>query len=110
MQKRSMPLLIQNEEMIETIVNWSVQIDRKTFAKMHCDFSNTDLREKIKDVKYPTLVLLESYFKNFKPAIEEQYKNLKPADLQYANKVLQFIMHDDREWYFEQLANFINND
>jgi hypothetical protein len=39
-------------------------------------FSNTDLREKIKNIKCPTLVLLE-YFKNVKPAIEEQYKKLK---------------------------------
>jgi pimeloyl-ACP methyl ester carboxylesterase len=110
MQKMSMPLLIQNTEMIESVVNWSVQSDRKTFAKMYCDFSNTDLREKIKDVKCPALVLLESHFKNFKPAIEEQYKNLKMADLQYANKGLHFIMYDDKEWYFEQLANFIKND
>lgn len=110
MQKMSMPQLIQNTEMLETVVNWSVESDRKTFAKMYCDFSNTDLREKIKNVKCPTLVLLESNFKNFKPAIENQYKNLESADLQYANKGLHFIMYDDKEWYFDQLTNFLTND
>lgn len=110
MQKMSMPQLIQNKEMMETVVNWSTQSDRQTFAQMYCDFSNTDLRERIKGVECPALVLLESNFTNFKPAIEEQFKNLESADLQYANKGLHFIMYDDKEWYFDQLADFLGKD
>ena len=98
MQKISMLQLIQNTEMLETVVNWSVASDRQTFAKMYCDFSNTDLREKIKNIRCPTLVLLESNFTNFKQTIEDQYKNLETADLQYAKKGLHFIMCDDKEW------------
>lgn len=109
MQKMTIPQLIQNTEMAETVLNWSVQSDRQTFAEMYCDFSNTDLREKIATIKCPSLILLESYFKNFKPSIEDQYKNLKSANLQYANKGLHFIMYDDKEWYFSQLANFLDN-
>lgn len=110
MQKMSMPQLIQNTEMLDTIVNWSVKSDRQTFAKMYCDFSNTDLRKRIKNIKCPTLVLLESNFKNFKPAIQDQYKKLESADLQYANQGLHFIMYDDKEWYFDHLAKFLTND
>ena len=110
MQKMLMPQLIQNTEMLKTVVNWSVQSDRRTFAEMYCDFSNTDLREKIAAIKCPTLVLLESNFKNFKSAIEDQYKNLESANLQYANKGLHFIMYDDKEWYFDQLTIFLAND
>jgi len=110
MQKMSMPQLIQNTEMLETVVNWSVKSDRRTFAEMYCDFSNTDLREKIAAIKCPTLVLLESKFKNFKSSIEDQYKTLETANLQYANKGLHFIMYDDKEWYFDQLENFLAND
>jgi pimeloyl-ACP methyl ester carboxylesterase len=109
MQKMTIPKLTINQEMIETIIDWSVKSDRRTFARMYCDFSNTDLRDKIKNIQCPTLVLLESYFKNFKPAIEEQYKNLKTADLNFANKGLHFIMNDDKEWYFNQLANYLKN-
>lgn len=107
MQKMTMPQLITNTEMLDIVVNWSVESDRQTFAKMYCDFSNTDLRDKIKGIECPTLVLLESNFKNFKPAIESQYDNLESADLQYANKGLHFIMYDDKEWYFDQLAKFL---
>ncbi|RXG12173.1 pimeloyl-ACP methyl ester carboxylesterase [Leeuwenhoekiella aestuarii] len=109
MQKNTIPQLTTNQEMVKTIVEWSVKSDRKTFAEMYCYFSNTDLREKIENIQCPTLILLESYFKNFKPAIEKQYKHLKTANLEYANKGLHFIMYDDKEWYFEQLSNFIEN-
>ena len=74
---------------------------------MYCNFSNTDLRMKLSAITCPALILLESYFEYFKPAINEQFKNLKTANLQYATKGLHFIMYDDKEWYNEQLNNFI---
>lgn len=107
MQKMSIPSLLEDKTMQEKIIDWSVKSDRKVFAEMYCDFWNTDLREKIKAIKCPTLVLLESGFVNLKASIEEQYKNLRTANLQYANKGLHFIMYDDTEWYFTQLTNFI---
>jgi pimeloyl-ACP methyl ester carboxylesterase len=107
MQKMAILQLVADTSKTELVVGWSMKSDRKTFAEMYCDFSNTDLREKIKAIKCPTLILLEPYFKNVKSAIEEQYKNLKTANLHYANKGLHFIMYDDKEWYFDQLDNFI---
>ena len=107
MQKQMMPRLLQNQSKLETIVGWSVKSDRNTFGQMYCDFYNTDLRAKISQIKCPSLVLLESYFINLKPAIDEQYKNLKTANFKYANKGLHFIMYDDTAWYMEQLNNFI---
>ncbi len=107
MQKMSISRLIENQSMQETVVNWSLKSDRKTFASMYCDFSNTDLRDKIKFIKCPSLILLESYFINLKPTIETQYESLPNANLQYATKGLHFIMYDDKEWYFSQLTNFI---
>ena len=105
MQKISIPRLLEDSTMHEKVLSWSVKSDRKTFAQMYCDFWNTDLREKIKSIECPSLILLESYFVNLKPSIEEQYKNLKNVDLQFANKGLHFIMFDDKEWYFRQLTN-----
>ncbi|ASK30688.1 alpha/beta hydrolase [Chryseobacterium sp. T16E-39] len=108
MQMKSIPQLLADTTMQETVVSWSDKSDRTTFAKMYCDFSNTDLREKIKNIQCPSLILLESYFTNFKPAIEDQYKNMKNANLQYATKGLHFIMYDDKEWFFTQLNNFLS--
>jgi pimeloyl-ACP methyl ester carboxylesterase len=109
MQKGSIASLCANQEKQEAIVNWSLLSDRTTFAGMYCDFTNTDLRDNIKQIKCPSLVLLESYFTNFKPAIESQYNNLKTAELHYATKGLHFIMFDDTEWYLKQVNDFIKN-
>lgn len=108
MQKTSMIRLMADTTMQKTVVEWSVKSDRKTFGELYCDFSNTDLREKIKNIQCPTLILLESYFANMKPTIDEQYKNVKTATIQYANKGLHFIMYDDKDWYLSQLKNFIS--
>lgn len=109
MQKKMMPRLLEDASKLEMVVDWSVKSDRKTFAEMYCDFFNVDLREKISSVKCPSLILLESYFVNLKPAIEEQYKSLKTANFQYANKGMHFIMYDDKDWYLGQLSNFLKS-
>jgi pimeloyl-ACP methyl ester carboxylesterase len=108
MQTQTIPRLLADPSMQETVISWSMKSDRKTFAKMYCDFSNTDLREKIKNVQCPSLILLESFFVNLKPSIEEQYKNLKNTNMQYASKGLHFIMYDDKNWYFNQLTHFLS--
>jgi pimeloyl-ACP methyl ester carboxylesterase len=107
MQKQSIPSLLADTTNRELVVGWTVKSDKATFGKMYCDFSNTDLRDKISSVKCPCLILLESYFVNFKPQIEDQYKNLKTAQLSYATKGLHFIMYDDPSWYTEQLLKFV---
>lgn len=107
MQKNNLAAICSDTSMHETIIEWSIKTDRKTYANMYCDFSNTDLRAKIESIKCPALILLESYFKNFKPQIEAQFKNLKTANLQYADKGLHFIMFDDQEWYEQQIKQNI---
>ena len=107
MQKMMMPQLLADTSKQDLVVNWTIKSDRKTFAEMFCDFSNTDLREKIAGIICPTLVLLEPSFANIKPAMNDQYKNLKTAQLVYATKGLHFIMYDDKDWYDNELNTFI---
>ena len=109
MQAQAIPRLLADTSMQETVIGWSMKSDRKTFAKMYCDFFNTDLREKIKNIQCPSLILLESFFVTLKPTIESQYKNLKNVNMQYASKGLHFIMYDDKDWYFNQLTNFLSS-
>lgn len=106
MQQVSIASLTAETSKFDEIVNWGVTSDRETFAKIFCDFSNTDLRERIKNIKVPTLLLLEPYFKNIASAIQEQYRNLPHAQLRYATKGLHFVMYDDRDWYLKQLTDF----
>lgn len=108
MQMRGIPRLLADTSRTSGVVKWSIRSDRGTFARMYCDFSNTDLRNKLNKIICPTLVLLEPSFINYKPAIEEQYKQLTSAQLRYANKGLHFIMYDDKSWCEQQLLAFIN--
>jgi pimeloyl-ACP methyl ester carboxylesterase len=107
MQKVGIAGLVADTLSQKKVIGWTMQSDRKTFAGLFCDFLNTDLREKLKAIQCPALILLESPFIRIKPAIEEQYKNLKAAQLQYSSKALHFIMFDDKEWYQNQLTGFI---
>lgn len=107
MQKMSVSQLVADTSKRQMIANWSISSDRNTFAQMFCDFTNTDLRQTIAGVKCPVLILLESGFVAYKPAIEDQYKRLKTADLEYATKGLHFIMYDDFDWYFNKLNSFL---
>jgi len=109
MQKQSMAQLLADPSKQEEVIGWSMKSDRKTFGEMYCDFSNTDLRDKIATIKCPSLILLESSFSNYKEPIEAQYKNLKTASFQYSTKGLHFIMYDDKDWYLSQLNNFIKS-
>ncbi|NDP23111.1 MAG: alpha/beta hydrolase [Paludibacter sp.] len=109
MQKRNMEMLLMDSSKQEEAISWSLKSDRKTFSEMYCDFSNTDLREKITAIKCPSLILLEFGFSNYKEPVEAQYKNVKTASFQYATKGLHFIMYDDKEWYLEQLSKFIKS-
>ena len=109
MQKRNMAMLLADASKHDEAISWSMKSDRNTFSQMYCDFSNTDLREKIATIKCPSLILLEFGFSNYKEPIEAQYKNLKTANFQYSNKGLHFIMYDDAVWYLAQLNNFIKS-
>lgn len=106
-QKGSISRLVADTTKQELIIGWSMKSDRKTVAEMYCDFTNTDLRQKIENSTCPALILLEESFKTVQPGIAEQYKNLKNANIQYANKGLHFIMYDDKEWYLNQVSNFL---
>lgn len=107
MQKRNIPYIMADTSHAEMAVLWSLKSDRATFALMFADFMNTDLRDKIAQIKCPALILLEPAFIAIKPAIEKQYSKLTTAQINYANKGLHFIMYDDTDWYQKQLATFI---
>ncbi|CAA9200969.1 alpha/beta fold hydrolase [Flavobacterium collinsii] len=107
MQKNSIYGLVTNKSKQELVLSWALKSDRKTLAEMFWDYANIDLREKLKNITCPSLILLNSYYSKSKPVMEEQFKNLKNVNLQYAGKGSHFIMYDDTEWYLSQLNNFI---
>lgn len=107
MQKQSIPSLMADTVHLKEVLQWSVSSDRKTMAEIYCQFLNLDLRSTLSSIQCPSLILLESSFKNLQPAVSGQYEKLKNTQIKYADKGLHFIMYDDPEWYFQQLDNFL---
>lgn len=109
MQKNGMYSMVADTSKIEKIVGWSVKSDRATLAKIFCQFTNVDLREKIATIECPSLILLEPSFKNM-PAVADQFKNLtaKQGQIHYAPKGLHFIMYDDKDWFLNEVGAFIS--
>ena len=52
-----MAQLLADPSKQEEVIGWSMKSDRKTFGEMYCDFSNTDLRDKIATIKCPSLII-----------------------------------------------------
>lgn len=107
MQRVNIASMTTSKEKIAEILDWGMKSDRKTFAKMFCDFYNIDLRARINSITIPTLVLLEPLFKNIEDSIVSQYKGLSHVELLYADKGLHFLMYDDSDWYLENLTEFL---
>lgn len=92
---------------VPLIASWGIHSDRATLGVIYGQLMNTDLRPKLSAISCPVLVMLEPSFKAISSSIEGQYKDLKTAKLVYATKDLHFIMYDDKDWYLQQLKNFL---
>ncbi|MCO4293198.1 alpha/beta hydrolase [Solitalea sp. MAHUQ-68] len=99
--------LVADTSKYQLITQWGIQTDRKTYGKMYCDLTNTDLRAQLSSIKCPALILLEAPFKQFDSVMRAQYAQLASAQIEYSSKALHFIMYDDKDWYMTQLTTFI---
>ena len=108
MQKTAIASMVTDTSRIAVIVDWSMKSDRNTQALIYCQLLNTDLRDTIKAVHCPALILLEPGFKSMKSQITDQYSKLGGANLHYGNNGLHFIMYDDKSWFFQELKTFLH--
>lgn len=89
---------------IPTINGWASKTDRHTYFSMYYDYTNIDLRNDIKNIKAPMLVLLEPQFLGIDQMIKKQFEGCPNATIRYATKGLHFIMYDDWDWFAKQLV------
>ena len=88
---------------IPTINAWASKTDRLTYFSMYYDYTNTDLRQDLCNIKAPMLVLLEPQFRGVDQMVKSQFAACPNATIRYATKGLHFIMYDDWDWYSKQL-------
>ncbi len=93
----------------DTLTNWMLKADRKTYVYGYTDLLKLDLRTVLDQVNAETLILGASYpdkdvvLANFK----DQYANLKNKTIEIASDSRHFIMFDQPAWLCEHINAFL---
>lgn len=102
------PYFIEDEQSINAMVEMFKKVDRLTFAQLGCELQNLDLRPELKKISCPSLILLNAEIKDkYKSEAEKQFEDLKTADIRFATKGQHMIMWQDKDWYLEQVNDFL---
>ncbi len=106
-----------HEDKIDVLLEWTKTSDIRTLNQTMFEMMTTDIRENVKKIKVPVLVLgawiaykgygatRESTFKLY----ELQFANVNNCTIKLTNKGKHFIMWDDFEWYSSTIKEFLFN-
>lgn len=95
---------------VDTIANWSVQADRKTYVNGYTDLLKLDLRNVLEKITAKTLILgapvpnKDIVMVN----MEKQYAKLSNKTIEIAAGGKHFIMFDQPQWFYEKLNSFLS--
>jgi len=98
-----------NQDKTPLLKQWILEADRETYVYGFTDLLKLDLRESLKEIKIPTLVLAASFpnkamvTKN----MEEQFANLTDKEIRVVEESKHFIMYDQPEWLANQINSFL---
>ncbi len=101
-----------NKEKIDTLTNWILEADRKTWVYGYTDLLKLDLRNVLSKVNCGTLILGASYpdVKIAKENYENQYSNLSNKTIVMASNSKHFIMFDQPKWFYKTINDFLVNE
>ena len=102
---------------IPTLLEWTKKSDPRTLNQAMFEMMITDIRENVKNIKAPVLVLgawvaYKAYGatkESTKKLYELQFKNVKDCTIKLTNIGKHFIMWDDFEWYSNTIKDFLQN-
>jgi pimeloyl-ACP methyl ester carboxylesterase len=103
--------MTNNKDKIETITNWILEADRKTYVYGYTDLLKLDLRSQLSKIKAKTLVLSASTYGVIgKENMEKQYANLANKTIIMVQDSQHFIMFDQPEWFYKKVNTFLTNE
>jgi pimeloyl-ACP methyl ester carboxylesterase len=93
----------------DTISQWMMKADRKTFVYGYVDLLKLDLRDALPQIKADVLILGASFPSKdiVKANYEKQYANLAKKEIVFANNSKHFIMYDEPAWFYAQTNTFL---
>jgi len=100
-----------NKEKMDSLTNWILEADRKTWVYGYTDLLKLDLRNVLSKVKCEALILGASFpdVKIAKKNYEDQYSNLTNKTIIMASNSKHFIMFDQPKWFYETINYFLVN-
>jgi pimeloyl-ACP methyl ester carboxylesterase len=101
-----------NKEKIDTLTNWIVKADRKTWVYGYTDLLKLDLRSVLSEIKCKTLIIGASFpdVKIAKKNYMNQYSNLTNKTIVMASNSKHFVMFDQPKWFCETVNDFLVNE
>jgi pimeloyl-ACP methyl ester carboxylesterase len=101
-----------NTEKVETLTNWILEADRKTWVYGYTDLLKLDLRNILSKIKCKTLIIGASFpdVKIAKETYENQYSNLSTKTIVMASNSKHFVMFDQSEWFYKTVNDFLVNE
>ena len=102
--------MASNQINIDSLTNWMVAADRKTYVYGYTDLLRLDVRDVLNKVKAETLILgapVPYGETAVKANLEKQYEQLKEKTILIAPNSKHFIMFDQPTWFYEQVNTFL---
>lgn len=99
-----------NSETREKIKNWTIQADRKTYVYGYTDYLKLDVRENLKNITIPVIVIAADmpYGKEVVgQTYRGQYANLIDYELIIVENSAHFVMFDQQEWFIDQIQKIL---
>jgi pimeloyl-ACP methyl ester carboxylesterase len=111
MQKQMAANMCSDTTRQRQIVDWMMKADRKTYVYGYTELLRTDLRETLKTIQQPVLIIAAGKYPTKEQILkiyEDQYLNLKNKNLKFVDNSAHFVMYDQPQKLSEELTNFIN--
>lgn len=101
--------MTNKEDKVETLANWSIIADRKTYVYGYTDLLKLDLRPQLEKIETETLVLGATFPSKemAKQTYDKQYINLKNKTIELADDSKHFIMFDQPDWLYSQVNSYL---
>lgn len=102
---------VGNDDKARVIATWSFNSDKVTLGSTIVEMATTDLREKISAIKQPMLVLISGFARNESALkdFESQFEKIPTKTFATEPNAKHFIMCDAPEWFYNQIAVFLNS-
>jgi pimeloyl-ACP methyl ester carboxylesterase len=107
--------MTRDAKRVERLTEWGIASDRATTAQAMYEIFTTDLRDELKKLRQPTLVLgawaAYAQFGSTKDSVRktftDQYAKLDGVRIELSEKGYHFLMWDDQDWVVANVKEFV---